>query len=312
MSQPRVILFCSSLLALPALQELVFFNQLAVVIIPSNCEDMIGHARSVLQNTEIPVVLVKKKTYEEQVTVAIEQYQANTGLLITFPYLIPEKIYSKPVHGFYNVHPGPLPAYRGADPVFQQIKNREKKATVTIHLLIEEPDAGPVVMQEMIVLNPADTYGMLTSKLGIAAAKLIRALLKLIDFDLSVPSRPQDESKARFFKKQNADEIVINWETMAAGDIVALIHACNPWNKGAVTKLNHKIIRLLEAELTGTTQSPDETAGTIISIGKEGLLVVAADKQLICIRVIYTDEGYLLASRLDELGLQKGQCFQSV
>jgi|CXWL01.1.fsa_nt_gi methionyl-tRNA formyltransferase len=306
MSEPKVIALCGSRFALPALQQLVFFKQLKVVAIPENCEEMIENTKLVLTGTGIPVMVLQKKTFEKKITEAIKTHEVDTGLILSFSYKIPPSVYQLPLKGFYNVHPGLLPAYRGADPVFQQIRNKEKNAGVTIHKVDHDFDTGPVVISEMIRLNPEDTYGILNEKLSYTAAKLTGTLLKLLSFDITIPSRTQDESKAVYYRKQVAADVSINWQVMDAATIIALVNACNPWNKGAVTKLNNKVIRILEASCTDWPQMPEKIPGTIIAIDDRGLVVAALNNQAVFVQLIYIDEGFLLAKRLKQFGVMPG------
>jgi len=308
MSEPKVIVLCGSRFALPALQQLAFFKQLAVVAIPESCDEMMENTKLVLTGTGIPVIAVSKKIVVKKITEAIKKNNVDTGLMLTFPYKIPSSLYQLPVKGFYNVHPGLLPAYRGPDPVFQQIRNKEKYAGVTIHKVDSDYDTGPVVISEQIKLEPDDTHGILNEKLSYTAAKLTGTLLKLLSFDLAIPSRPQDEAKARYYQKQGNTDVSINWQVMDAATIIALINACNPWNKGAITKLNNKIIRLLEATFIEGPGIP-VVPGTITAIDEKGLTVAALNNQSVCIQIIYIDEGFLLANRLKQFGVLPGARF---
>lgn len=201
MNDIKIILLCSTRFALPALRELAFFKLLAAVAIPRHCDEWIENVDAVLINTGIPVIELDKETFADRLREAIEENEINIGLVMTFPYKIPSSIYELPAKGFYNVHPGPLPQYRGADPVFQQLKNKEKLAGVTVHRLDEDINTGPVVMSEMLKIESSDTYDLLTTRLSNLAAKLTGILIKLVSFNIHVPSRPQDETKARYFKK---------------------------------------------------------------------------------------------------------------
>ena len=128
MNEIKVILLCGNRFALPAMQQLFFFNQLKAVAIPAHCEEMIEQTQVALLNTGIPVLILTKESFVLQLENAIKQNQINLGLIMTFSYKIPASVYSLPEKGFYNVHPGLLPGYRGADPIFQQIRNQEKFA----------------------------------------------------------------------------------------------------------------------------------------------------------------------------------------
>lgn len=310
MSNIKIILLCSTKFALPALRELAFSNMLAAVAIPRHCDEMIENVDVVLTGTGIPVVELDKETFADRLREAIEENEINLGLVMTFPYKIPSSVYNLPVKGFYNFQPGPLPQYRGSDPVFQQLKNKEKHAGVTVHQLDEGINTGPLVMNEMLKIDPSDTYGMLTTKLSDLAAKLTGILIKLVSFEVSVSSRPQDETKAKYFKRQQAEDIIINWQTMDADSIIALINACNPWNKGAVTKINNQVIRLLDAEKLPVNSFPQKEPGYILAIEENGITISTIHNEAIIVRIIYTDKGFLRAYRLGQSDVATGHRFE--
>src|SRR5689334_17830761 len=147
MNETKVILICSSRFAIQTMQELAFFKQLAVVAVPRNNPDIVEHVKVVLTGTGVPILELEKRSFVKQLTDSIIEYKVDLGLMMTFSYTLPASVFNLPEKGFFNVHPGPLPGYRGADPVFQQIKNREQQAGVTIHKLAEGLDTGPIVLQ---------------------------------------------------------------------------------------------------------------------------------------------------------------------
>lgn len=308
MSEPRVLILCGGRFAWPAIQQLAFLKQLAAVAVADNDKEIVDITKMILTGTGIPVLAVSQKTFLKKITEAIKIHTIDTGLMLSFPYKLPAALYQLPVKGFYNVHPGMLPAYRGPDPVFQQIRNKEKYAGVTIHKVDDDFNTGPVVVSEKIKLGPDDTHGILSEKLAYTATRLTDTLLKLLGFDIAIPSRPQDESKARYYQKQTDRDVCINWQVMDAATIVALINAGNPWNKGAITKLNHKLIRLLEATFIKTTSAPP-LPGTIITNDEAGLVIAALNSMAVCVQIIYTDEGFLQARRLTGFGALPGARF---
>jgi methionyl-tRNA formyltransferase len=312
MSEIKIILLCSTRFALPTLRELAFFKMLAAVAIPCEYDEMIENVDVVLENTGIPVIELDKETFVDQLREAIEENEINMGLMMTFPYKIPSTIYELPAKGFYNIHPGPLPQYRGADPVFQQLKNKEKHAGVTVHKLDEGIDTGPVVISEMLKVEAWDTYGLMTTKLANLAAKLTGILIKLVSFGIAIPSKAQDERKARYFKKQQAEDITIDWETMDADSIIALINACNPWNKGAVTKINNQVIRLLDGEKLPGHSSLQKEPGYIIALEENGMTVSTIHEEAIIVKIIYAEEGFLSAYRLARLRVAPGNQFEII
>lgn len=309
MKDLKIILLCSSRFAMPALKELAFFQLLAAVAIPTHCDEMIEHVEAVLTGSGIPIIKLGKTNYSDLLCEAITTYQVNMGLVMTFSFKIPAAVYQLPTKGFFNVHPGPLPQYRGADPVFQQIKNQEKFAGVTIHKLDDGIDTGPVVICEKLKIDTTDTYGLLTTKLSNLAARLTGILIKLSGFGLAIPSRVQDESHASYFKRQQAKDIMINWHAMDADAIIALMNACNPWNKGAVAKMNNQVIRLLVAEKLSADTTNYKEPGKIISLTENGLVIATLNQEAIAVKVLYTEEGFFTSEKMMALGIAAGQQF---
>jgi len=307
----NILLLCSSRFALSPMRDLVHAKQLAAVAIPSFNRELVEEVQQLLTPMGIPVITTDKKNNEAELLKAIKKYKIDMGFMMTYSYKIPASVFNLPPKGFFNFHPGPLPEYRGADPVFQQVKNREKLAGVTVHKVDDGFDTGPVVIKEMTRLEPTDTYGILSNKLSELSAKLCGLLVRMAGFDFAIPAKPQDESKARFFPRQSAKELSIDWGTMTAAEIVALINASNPWNKGAFTSFNHRIIRLLAAA-PEPGDAGDATPGRIISMDDNDLTVAVINNELLRISYLYIEEGFLKAGMLSNIGLVAGRNFDRV
>ncbi|MBS1512095.1 MAG: hypothetical protein JST86_14700 [Bacteroidetes bacterium] len=311
MNECKAILVCGNRIALPLLRDLLFLNRLSVLVLPANNKILVEEVRHYLQNTTLPLLYVTKTDFAEKIADAVRQYKPELGLVFSFSFRMPGTVLSLTDKGWFNIHPGPLPAYRGPDPVFRQIKNQEPFACISVHKMTADFDAGPVVMMNKIRLSVTDTYGMLSKKLGECAAQNIPALLKMADFGVQIPARPQEETKAVYYNRQAAADITINWDTMGAEEIVALINACNPWNKGAVTSLNNNIIKLLEATAAVDEDVEKKLPGTITTVSKD-FFKVATVKGLLCVQLVYTDEGYMSAARLFNTGIQPGNRFGDI
>ena len=64
-----------------------------------------------------------------------------------------------------NVHPSLLPEFRGLHAVKEALEAGLERTGVTVHFMVEEVDAGPVISQEEVPILPGDTEEMLLERL---------------------------------------------------------------------------------------------------------------------------------------------------
>lgn len=76
-----------------------------------------------------------------------------------YSLLLPEALYRGVARAGINVHPSLLPRYRGADPVRRALLDGAGETGVSLHLLTEAFDAGPLLWQRAVTLDPAWNAG---------------------------------------------------------------------------------------------------------------------------------------------------------
>ncbi len=91
-----------------------------------------------------------------------------------------------------NVHPSLLPENRGPDPIYWTLRLGHTKTGVTVHLLEDRADAGPILAQREITVPEGVTYDELEQLLAEIGGQL---LVEVVQSDTLQP-RPQDESRA--------------------------------------------------------------------------------------------------------------------
>lgn len=302
------IVLCNDSIAIHAVQTLAFHQQLMAVAIPASNKEVIREVREILP-TNIPVIELNKKEWKQQVKALFSSPGSNLGLLMTFPWKLDRDTICLPARGFYNFHYGLLPQYRGADPLFYQVKNREPFAGLTIHLVEEAMDEGNIVMQEKMQLKKNYTYGWLKNSMSFLGGQMAGKLMEILSYSEKLITRPQDKEKAVWFNRPGPEQVMINWEEMDSDDTIALINACNPWNKGAGAFINGMVIKILEVEKVSDSKSENFLPGRIIILNSGDVLVVTADHSMIKLKIIYTPEGFMSAGRLIEYGIKEGDMF---
>lgn len=99
-------------------------------------------------------------------------------LVACFPYHLPKSILQWPNKACLNIHPSLLPKYRGPDPIFWQLYNDEQETGVSLHLLTQELDTGPVIMQQIIPYGYITDYQQIESKLASTGVNLFVKLIE--------------------------------------------------------------------------------------------------------------------------------------
>ena len=103
-------------------------------------------------------------------------------VMASFDQIVGARALALPRHGWLNVHPGPLPRYRGPEPIWWTIADGAPEGGITLHRAVPRFDAGPVMAQRMVPVKADDDAGTLTrglaeagtDALGVALAALLR------------------------------------------------------------------------------------------------------------------------------------------
>ena len=93
---------------------------------------------------------------------------------------IPYHVLKRPRHGFLNVHPSLLPAYRGPEPLFWQFRAGETRTGVTVHWMDSGLDTGDIAAQKSVRfadgIRVSEAETMCASAGGLLLAEALNAL----------------------------------------------------------------------------------------------------------------------------------------
>lgn len=88
-----------------------------------------------------------------------------------------------------NVHPSLLPAFPGANAVAEALEWGVKVTGVTVHVVDEEVDHGPIIAQEAVPVAPDDTAATLHARLQAVEHRLLPEAVRLLCRDRLVVER---------------------------------------------------------------------------------------------------------------------------
>jgi methionyl-tRNA formyltransferase len=103
-----------------------------------------------------------------------------------------------------NVHPSRLPENRGPDPVYWTLKLGHRKTGVTVHVLENRADAGPILAQRQVDVPEGSSYEQLEHMLAELGGQLLVDVVRGFEAGTLEP-RPQDESLATNYGRPPRD-----------------------------------------------------------------------------------------------------------
>jgi methionyl-tRNA formyltransferase len=125
-----------------------------------------------------------------------------------FSRRLPASLLRLPRLGCLNVHPSLLPAHRGPDPLFWIFHDGGGAGGVTIHLMDEGFDTGPIVLQENVALSDDTTEAMLDLVCARRGGELLAEALAALNAGTIQP-QPQDASRASYESWPTKDDYTI-------------------------------------------------------------------------------------------------------
>jgi methionyl-tRNA formyltransferase len=104
----------------------------------------------------------------------------------------------------FNFHPAILPEYRGIGAYTWVILNEEKESGVTLHVMDEELDHGPIIDVQRFPVTDTDTAGTVYAKAEATILRMFREWYdRLVAGDYTATE--QDHSRARMYYRRDLE-----------------------------------------------------------------------------------------------------------
>lgn len=150
--------------------------------------------------------------------------------VVDFAQMIREPFLDAPRWGCFNIHPSLLPRWRGAAPIQRALMNGDAETGVTVFRLVRKMDAGPVLRQASLSLEPSATASELYEKLSLRGSQIavegVQCLQNSMD-NMTQFLKEQDESIATYAPKVEKAEGEVSWlwDARRAHDTVRALDA---------------------------------------------------------------------------------------
>lgn len=220
---------------------------------------------------------LKAKVFIDQ----LEALQATLFIVVAFR-MLPEKVWSMPPLGTFNLHASLLPQYRGAAPINRAVMEGEAIGGVTTFFLQHAIDTGNIIFRQETTIPPEETAGEYHDRLMVLGADLVIQTVEAIREGGITTKDQSDFMKAgeilKTAPKLLKEDGRINWHEKAQ-KVFNLIRGLSPY-PGAFTELNLPSGKILYLKIFCASignKNADSEPGTILTDYKTYFNIQCAD-----------------------------------
>jgi phosphoribosylglycinamide formyltransferase 1 len=156
-----------------------------VVLVLSNRADAGGLEKA--SASDIPTLTIESKSFgndraafEAVLQSALEEHRIELICLAGFMRLFTPAFVERWYGRMINIHPSLLPSFAGIEPQLQALRAGVKISGATVHFVIPETDAGPILMQGAIAVRDDDTPETLAARILQIEHRIYPAALRLL------------------------------------------------------------------------------------------------------------------------------------
>lgn len=209
---------------------------------------------------------------------AFRQLQPDLLIVVAYGLILPKAILEIPRIGCINVHASLLPRWRGAAPIERSLLAGDKETGVTIMLMDEGLDTGPMLHKQSVTIEETDSRETLTNKLSFAGQEAL--LYTLHNLPRLIESKQQqDDSLSTYATKIGKEESELDWAQKS--EVINRVVRAGLGRIPAYSYIDGERIRILAAEVLDA--QVHVAPGTILGIERDGM-DVACDRSILRVK----------------------------
>jgi phosphoribosylglycinamide formyltransferase-1 len=154
-----------------------------IVLVISNFESAGGLQRAADAGIATEVIPHKGKPreiFDGELDTALRQAGVEIVCLAGFMRILSDGFVRAWEGKLINIHPSLLPAYKGTQVHERVIAAGEAQSGASVHFVVPELDAGPVIAQASVPVHPSDTPEMLAARVLEVEHRLYPEALRLL------------------------------------------------------------------------------------------------------------------------------------
>ena len=213
----RIIFFGASEYSLPILNSIKKDKKIKIVAVVTKPDKKADRKMILKENivateaNKLKLKIIKTENFDDQFLKKYHSLKPDLGLVVAYgpPYFTQDMI-NFPQFKVINIHPSPLPKYRGSTPAPYQIINGETNSAVTFFQIDALPDHGPIIKSIPFNIDSTDTSSTFYEKAFDIAAQNISLVIKEYTEN---PNKlyPQNEKNRSYYSKLTRDKAIIDW-----------------------------------------------------------------------------------------------------
>ncbi len=219
---------------------------------------------------QIPVWEVHRMNDSETINVLIG-YQPDVICVACFSKRIPHAILDIPRFGCLNVHPSLLPANRGPEPLFWTFREGSQLTGVTIHLMEEDMDSGPILAREVVDVPDGISYSQLEAQCAELGGRLLARSAWNLYKGVAVPV-VQDETKSSYHGFPSDDDFVVPVLKWSARHVYNFICGVASWGTPLTLRVGNRSM-FVEKAISYSHKNMDYGNSDVDSQPSEGFWV---------------------------------------
>lgn len=228
---------------------------------------------------------------DETVIEEIRALEPDVMVVAAYGMLLPKAILDIPKIAIINVHSSVLPQYRGAAPINWAILNGDEKTGVSIQYMVEELDAGDLLLAKETPIDPDEDAAQLYERLAVMGGEVASEALAQLRDGTATRTPQVYGPQYQYASKLSREMSPIDF-SKPAQSIINQIRGLIPW-PCATTEVAGIRWKVFRAHLGGET---NKDPGTILSADKAGIAIACGDGKSIVITQLQADGGKRMAA----------------
>jgi methionyl-tRNA formyltransferase len=229
--------------------------------------------------SDLRLPVIEIDSFKDEAVVELASIRPEFFVVASFGLIIPKWVLDIPSVGPVNIHPSLLPKYRGPSPIQWALWNGDTETGITFIRMNEKMDAGNILFQETMPIEPDDNVIALSERLSKRSAEILPDFLHKAGANGLQEGLVQNNSLATFTPIITKEMGRIDW-SKGAEEVLRQIRALVVWPT-AYTFLDGLSLKIFAGAFKESDEGGSIPPGTIVDVTKDGIQVVTGSGILV-------------------------------